>query len=220
MKTGMALANSEVLTPTEAAVVSSVEVRDVNRAIDEKILPENLYKVGSDRSRRLSVNACVFISFYFGSATQLMSEERLRTIRAASKRLGREPVTELERKWVIHQDFLSIDLAPFLRRVLDRMGKLTEARSIVIEDPDILGGMPVVKGTRIPVYDVAASVATGFPKKRILSAYPGLTEEALELALLYAEANPQRGRPRGTSSRLTGVVIVSSQRKPRRKLTP
>ena len=33
--------NTQMLTPTEAAVVSNVEVRDVNRVIDESILPKD-----------------------------------------------------------------------------------------------------------------------------------------------------------------------------------
>ena len=28
----------------------------------------------------------------------------------------------------------------------------------IVADSEILGGMPVIKGTRVPVYDVAASV--------------------------------------------------------------
>lgn len=214
----MTAASSEALTPTEAAVVSSVAVRDVNRVIDEKILPEGLYKVGRDRSRRFSVDACTFISFYFRSANQLTSEERMRTIAAASKRLGKEPTGDLEREWIVRQDFLAIDLAPFLRSVRQRLARLFAARALAVEDPNILGGTPVIKGTRIPVYDVAASVTAGLPAERILVAYPGLTDEALELASLYAESNPQRGRPRRASSLPAGAVIVSSQRKPRRKL--
>lgn len=215
----MAVANREVLTPTEAAVVSAVSVRDVNRVIDEKILPERLYKIGRDRSRRFNVDACTFISFYFRSANQLTSDERMRTIAAASKHLEEESTGQLEKEWIIRQEFLSIDLAPFRRSVRQRLAKLSAARALVIEDPGILGGVPVIKGTRIPVYDVAASVAAGFATARILAAYPGLTNEAVELAALYAEANPQRGRPRRPSSSLpAGAVIVSSQRKPRRKL--
>ena len=38
-------AKVDMLTPTEAAVVSCVAVRDVNRVIDKKILPKGLYKV-------------------------------------------------------------------------------------------------------------------------------------------------------------------------------
>lgn len=210
-------ANSEVLTPTEAAVVSSVAVRDVNRMIDEKILPEGLYKIGRDRSRQFVADACTFISFYFRSANQLTSEERVRTITAASKRLEKEPTEKLEKEWIIRQEFLSIDLAPFLRSARRRLARLVAARALVVEDADILSGTPVIKSTRIPVYDVATSVASGLPTERILAAYPGLTAEALELAALYAEANPQRGRPRRLPSLPAGVVIVSSRRKPRRK---
>jgi uncharacterized protein (DUF433 family) len=60
----------------------------------------------------------------------------------------------------------------------------------------ILGGTPTIKGTRVPVYDVAASFAAGHPRVRILSAYPSLSREQVDLAALFAEANPKRGRPK------------------------
>jgi uncharacterized protein (DUF433 family) len=218
MEDAMTAAGIETLTPTEAAVVSCVAVRDVNRVIDEKILPEGLYKVNRDRTRRFKVDACAFISFYFKAASQLTSEERMRTIAAASVRLQEEPVRALEKEWIIRQEFLTIDLAPFLRSVHQRLARLCAARALVVEDADILGGIPVIRDTRIPVYDVAASVSAGMPTDRILAAYSGLTAEAVELAALYSEANPQRGRPRRSPSLPAGAVIVSTRRSPRRKL--
>jgi uncharacterized protein (DUF433 family) len=213
-----ATAKVAVLTPTEAAVVSSVDVRDVNRVIDEKILPGNLVNVGHGRLRRLDSRACIFISFYFQSADRLTADERIRMILAATKRLERVPTRRLEKEWIVRDDFLSVDLAPFLRNVCQRMTTLSAARALVNEDSEILGGTPVISGTRIPVYDVAASLAAGMPKKRVLAAYPGLNEKDLELAALYAEANPQRGRPRQSPSLPAGAEIVSSQRKPRQTL--
>jgi uncharacterized protein (DUF433 family) len=112
---------------------------------------------------------------------------------------------------------LIIDLAPFLKSVHQKLAQLGEARALVIEDPDILGGTPVIRNTRIPVYDVAASVAKGLPMNRILAAYPGLTAEMANLGALYATANPQRGRPRLHSSLSAGALIVSARRTPRRK---
>ena len=97
----MTSARIEMLTPTEAAVVSCVAVRDVNRVIDEKILPKGLYKVGRDRTRWFDVDACAFISFYFKAANQLTSEERMRTIVAASARLQGEVAGVLEKEWII-----------------------------------------------------------------------------------------------------------------------
>ena len=135
----MTSARIEMLTPTEAAVVSCVTVRDVNRVIDEKILPKGLYKVSRDRTRWFNVDACAFISFYFKAANQLTSEERMRTIVAASARLHGEVAGVLEKEWTIRQEFLTIDLAPFLRSVHQRLAKLTAARALVVEDADILG---------------------------------------------------------------------------------
>ncbi len=215
----MISANSEMLTPTEAAVVSSVEVRDVNRVIDESILPKDFYRINPDRTRRLFADACTFISFYFHAAKYLTADERLRAIAVASPKLREEPVSKLEKEWTIRQEFLTIDLAPFLKSVHQKLAELGEARALVVEDPDILGGTAVIRNTRVPVYDVAASVAAGLAMKRILTAYPGLTAEMVKLAAFYATANPPRGRPREHSSPPAGAVIVSTRRTPRRKRT-
>ena len=70
---------------------------------------------------------------------------------------------------------------------------------MVIEDPEILSGTPVIKGTRVPVYDVAAAVESGTSKDRILKSYPSLKDWQVELATVYARAVPPRGRPRRVS---------------------
>ena len=60
----------------------------------------------------------------------------------------------------------------------------------IISDSEILSGMPVIKGTRVPVYDLAASVKAGISRDRILAAYPTIKKHHLDLAVAYAEANP------------------------------
>lgn len=220
----MSVQERPTLTPTEAAVVACVTVRDVNRVIDERILPDELYVVANDRTRRFFVDSCVLIAFYFKTANKLTAEERIKTIADASTCLPSISIKEGSRrsasrsKWVVTEDFLTIDLAPFVKSVQEQFSKLQQARALVVEDPEILGGVPVVRNTRIPVYDVAASAAAGISTDRLLAAYPGLTARDVELTALYAEANPQRGRPRrapGPSPRK--VSWVASRRLPRRK---
>ena len=222
----MSAQTQPTLTPTEAAVVASVTVRDVNRVIDERILPDELYVVANDRTRRFFVDSCVLIAFYFKTANQLTAEERVKTIADASTRLPSMLIKEDSRrkasrsKWVVTEDFLTIDLAPFVKSVQEQFSKLQEARALVVEDREILGGIPVVRNTRIPVYDVAASASAGISIDRVLAAYPGLTVRDIELAALYAEANPQRGRPRRVPSpSARKVSLVASRRLPRRKRT-
>ena len=53
-------------------------------------------------------------------------------------------------------------------------------------NPKILGGKPVIKGTRIPVYLILELLSAGYDFKRIIKAYPTLTEEDIKAAVNYA----------------------------------
>jgi uncharacterized protein (DUF433 family) len=66
----------------------------------------------------------------------------------------------------------------------------------VVSDPDILSGDPVFRGTRIPVHSIATWLDQASPAAEILQAYPRLTPEMIQLAPVYAQAYPLRGRPR------------------------
>ena len=66
-------------------------------------------------------------------------------------------------------------------------------------DPAIMGGTPVFRGTRIPVYTVADMIEQGTTIEEILEGYPSLTREMVECAGICATAHPRRGRPAGTA---------------------
>jgi uncharacterized protein (DUF433 family) len=66
---------------------------------------------------------------------------------------------------------------------------------MVVCDPEIRGGLPVIKGTRIGVYEVAAMLDQGETEEEFLEGYPTLKREQLELSKMYAAAYPRRGRP-------------------------
>jgi uncharacterized protein (DUF433 family) len=58
-------------------------------------------------------------------------------------------------------------------------------------NPNILGGKPHIKGTRLSVEFIMELFANGATKAEILHAYPQLTPEAIEEALHYAEQTPK-----------------------------
>ena len=49
-----------------------------------------------------------------------------------------------------------------------------------------------MKGTRVPVYDIAAAFDSGTSVDRILKPYPNLKDGQVELASVYARAVPPR----------------------------
>jgi uncharacterized protein (DUF433 family) len=66
----------------------------------------------------------------------------------------------------------------------------------VTVDPKQMGGMPCIRGLRIPVATVVAMVADGVSTQEILAAYPDLERDDIAEALRYAaEAVRERELP-------------------------
>nr|WP_277621267.1 DUF433 domain-containing protein [Thermus arciformis] len=57
---------------------------------------------------------------------------------------------------------------------------------LIVVGPEVMGGKPVVAGTRITVEEILRRLAAGESPEAILEALPRLTPEGLRAALLYA----------------------------------
>ena len=56
----------------------------------------------------------------------------------------------------------------------------------IVSDPDVLGGEPCIRGTRIHVAVVLDSLAEGLTPAQISDHYPPLTEDDVRAAVAYA----------------------------------
>jgi uncharacterized protein (DUF433 family) len=61
-----------------------------------------------------------------------------------------------------------------------------EIKSTVISDPETMGGVPIICGTRVPVYVILENLEAGLTAAQILDDYPSLTEESIRAAIHYA----------------------------------
>jgi uncharacterized protein (DUF433 family) len=61
-------------------------------------------------------------------------------------------------------------------------------------NPAIMGGEPVIRGTRVPVRTVAGLIEQGESREVMREDYPQVPEEAYAVAVCWARANPRRGR--------------------------
>ncbi len=202
------LQTPESLSATEAAIAAGVSVADVNRMIDREILPAELFS--NAHARVFRKEACVLISFYFKTADSLTSAARLRTIRNSFAHW--QDWSEW-RSWKAEESSsVFVSFLPFLNEVETRVNQILEARNMVVSDPEILRGTPVVRGTRIPVYDVGELMNSGTPVSEMKELYPRMTEEQLSLAQIYVKAHPRRGRPTRRIFPKTLEVSVSKRR--------
>jgi len=71
--------------------------------------------------------------------------------------------------------------------------------ALVTSDPEIMGGMPVFAGTRVPIEIVLASADAGADMSQLRAAYSFLTDAHIASARVYTEAHPRPSPPRRLS---------------------
>ena len=199
----MRKAEGELFTPAEAAVLSRLSLKAVNNAIDKKTVAARRTKAG----RLLDEPAVVYLSLERRLAGDTTPEFRRRlsaAIAAAPKRR------------VVSVGALKVDVGESRREVLERVKQLRRAERVVTVNPEIMGGNPVFRGTRVPVHQVAELLANGETVERLREDYPRVSEEMIRLAPIYAAAHPLRGRPR--KDLWKGWRLISTTRIPLREL--
>jgi len=65
----------------------------------------------------------------------------------------------------------------------------------IVRDPDICGGEPVIKGTRVPLRTILASLADGDTPEEILADFPSLTENDVQAVIAFAAASAEEDLP-------------------------
>lgn len=60
-------------------------------------------------------------------------------------------------------------------------------KNIIIQNPDILGGKPIIKGTRMSVESILELLSSGMEINEILKEYPFLKKEQIQASIDYAK---------------------------------
>lgn len=68
-------------------------------------------------------------------------------------------------------------------------------REYIVRDPAVCGGEPVVKGTRVTVRTVLASLAEGMSTADIVKDFPTLDEESVRAVIAFAAASAEEDLP-------------------------
>jgi uncharacterized protein (DUF433 family) len=78
----------------------------------------------------------------------------------------------------------------------------------ITQDPEIMVGKPVVRGTRIPADRVIAHLATTLDLDDLFAAYPELTPDDVRAALQYAHERMMGRRPRLKASLVPASAVA------------
>jgi uncharacterized protein (DUF433 family) len=175
--------HNTLFTPTEAAVLTGLPLKAVNNAIDKKTISA---VPGEEGGRLLDARALVSLSIEQRLSDRLATPELRRRVFDALADAPRNVVS-------LEGGLIKIDLREPRRALAASLRDLRRARRLVVSDPEILGGDPVFRGTRVPVHVIAELVTQGSKPAELIEGYPRLTAEMIRLAPVYAAAYPLRG---------------------------
>jgi uncharacterized protein (DUF433 family) len=207
----------------EAAYIGGVSLREMNRLVDEDLVPKSLVLLEGG-TRRFSRLAAAYARFFRQTEDSLQATARKQVMAELTDRVDqltikREQVLALrfqpgEMNWkVVFKLGLQVDVTIFVVEAIQRANEVDSAETLVSQSPDVMGGQPCFAGTRVPIENILASLDAGVDKRRLIASYPFLNDAHIEAAQVYRQVHPRRGRLRdanpSTSRRLTRTVRTS-----------
>ena len=191
------------VTPVEAAWLTQLSPKAINATIDRgELKGVKKRRRAKKRARNLAPADVLYL---------MLRKELAELLSASAKRELYQRLSEAHldmwSNWKSHREeqcdfeiklgggFIRIELKSTCSRLADRWRALRNASELVVSDPNIRGGEPVIRGTRVPAYMIADLAKQGADIAEILEDYPSLSAQKVEAALAYAQTNPKRGRP-------------------------
>jgi uncharacterized protein (DUF433 family) len=179
------MAHTAQFTAAEAAFVLREPVRAVKKALDAgPVRPVLLRRAGA------SVRAIEWRDLFYLYAVRALRDEL--TPKARTEFYEALQQAPIERHDEVRFGRFRISVSDLVKEVERRTTDLAELAEKVEFQAD---GEPLLKGTPIEVYRIAALLEGRASIEQVLEDYPSLSRKQVETAQVYAEAYPKAGRP-------------------------
>lgn len=177
-------------TASEAAFVLREPVRSVKKALDAgPVRPVLMRRAGT------SVRAIEWRDLFYLYAVRALRDEL--TPKARTEFYEALQQAPIEQRGEVRFGRFRVSVTDLVAEVERRTGDLSALAERVEFRAD---GEPLLKGTTIEVYRIAALLDGGASIEGVLEDYPSLSAEEVETARAYVEAYPKAGRPYPRSS--------------------
>ena len=187
------IAPSRPMTINEVFAVTEIPAHKIVRMINDAVLPASVCLTrGKNKAlRAYSMPMTIFGANEAEALSKRTRNEIMRLVGNFTRKNWRRLLEDSENAENLRYENgnLAIDLGNAVRDAMAGLKRLISAREQIVEDPNMRGGIPTIRGTRIGVYEIS-----GLRKNEdlvtILKHYPSLWREHVELATLYEKAYP------------------------------
>lgn len=176
-------------TPAQASAIANLPLKSVHKLMDAKLIRPARRQIGGVVERLLTKEQLVYLRLEAEGVRLLPMESRREVAKAVAATPQPDFVLLKEGQAIL------VQVKDAREQVAQDLIRLSVAERMAVSDREIMRGVPVYRGTRIPVELVADMLAQGATATEIVAGYPALDLEKVELAPLYVRAFPRRGRP-------------------------
>lgn len=191
---------SELFSVSEAAAIAEVSPETIRTALEKKaVAPSSKRRTGKVVRYQFSVGDVLFMKVLVEFPFALSKEDKqsLAKILTRGNRTAacwsREGANLVYRSGDIQ---VSVECKAFRQKVAQNLTAFRWGRRRIVSNPDVLGGEPVFRGTRIPLRHVASLFRKGVSEKEIAEDFPALSSRDLAYARLFSRLVERPGRPR------------------------
>jgi uncharacterized protein (DUF433 family) len=194
----------------EVVFIAEISDKQLERVADEHLVPDHLLNSkGPDRLYARLV--APLARFYFATESILVAAARQDVIKEICQQVQKFPSNEslmaltdmpTEFSWRVVMQDIEINLLRFAAQAYVKAKKVDQAEELIVEDEEIMGGLPCFAGTRIPISVVLGTLDNGMSLEYVTKHYSFLTNAHVAAARIYAQVHQRRER----SSRLHNML--------------
>ncbi len=190
----------EVFSVNEAAAIAEVPPDTIRTALEKKsVAPSFKRKSGKAVRYQFSVGDVLFVKVLVEFPFPLSKEDKHSLAKILSRGDRRAARWSREGSDLVYRSGdmqVSIECKSFRQTVARNLSAYRWGRRRIVSSPDILGGEPVFRGTRVPLQHVASLYRKGTPEREIAEDFPTLSDRDLAYARLVARFGEKPGRPK------------------------
>jgi uncharacterized protein (DUF433 family) len=183
----------------EAAAIADIPESTIRTAIEKRSIKPPSSRVGKSIRYQFDLNELLFVKLLTEFPFSLPKEDKdsLRKLVAKSAdsagRWQRRGPDLLMKKGELS---VSVHFHSLREQLVQNVNLYRQGFDRIVSEPEILGGEPVFKGTRIPLEHIAGLFRKGVSVTEIREDYPALSDLDLAFASIHARMSPPPGRPR------------------------
>jgi uncharacterized protein (DUF433 family) len=190
----------ELFSVNEAAAIAEVSPETIRTALEKKaVTPSHRRRVGKAVRHQFSVGDVLFVKLLAEFPFPLSKGDKESLAQILRQGTGKAAHWSLAGADLVYRSGemqIFVQCKSFRQTVDKNLAAYRWGKRRIVSSPEVLGGEPVFRGTRIPVQHVASLFRKGVPESEIVEDFPALNARDLAYARLVARFGERPGRPR------------------------